>query len=51
MKPFWGTDENVLKQRAAYAAKVQLAGFDHVGPHPKRDLQAIPQGRASRHGE
>jgi hypothetical protein len=22
MKPFWGTDENVLKQRAAYAAKV-----------------------------
>ena len=50
-KPFWGTDENVLKQKAAYAGGVNQRGFHHVGPHPQRDLQAIPQGRACRHGE
>jgi hypothetical protein len=50
-KPFWGTDENVLKQKAAHTAGINKRGSDHVGPHPQRDLQAIPQGRASRHGE
>jgi hypothetical protein len=44
------SDENVLKQKAAYGVRNQSMGFDHVVP-PQRDLQAIPQGRASRHGE
>jgi hypothetical protein len=25
-KPFWGTDENILKQKAAYAAEVNQRG-------------------------
>jgi hypothetical protein len=29
----------------------QTAGFDHVDPHPQRDLPPIPQGRPSRHGK
>jgi hypothetical protein len=44
------SDENVLKQKPAYAARNQSAGFDHVVP-PQRNLQAIPEGRASRFGK
>jgi hypothetical protein len=43
--------EVVPQQSRSTVRFVQTAGFDHVGPHPQRDLSPIPQGRPSRHGK
>ena len=45
-------DREVVPQQSRSMIRFdQTAGFDHVGPHPQRDLSPIPQGRPSRHFE
>jgi hypothetical protein len=46
------SDREVVPQQTRPTVLLdETAGFDHVGPHPQRDLPPIPQGRPSRHGK
>jgi hypothetical protein len=45
-------DREVVPQQSRSTVRFnQTAGFDHVGPHPQRDLSPFPSGGPSRHFE
>jgi hypothetical protein len=50
MKPFSPTAKS-SRTDATNVLFDQAAGFDHVGPHPQRNLPPIPQVRPSRRGK